>query len=185
MLNLIYGLIYRYIPQMASRCKTRLIYAGHSSFTLRHKKPYIRVIFAIIAIRIRSYWSSRATCRDAGVVGDADNKSANVVPSGSALLYPNPLPLMRFGAFLLSRPRRGLPSKPLSDRAYCSLAFQEAFSEVLSGFTEISFSIAWTLRSTKMTLEISMTAAPPPAIVARRSLAPKPRVDRKKSALSF
>src|SRR5690606_34931098 len=57
--------------------------------------------------------------------------------------------------------------------------------EVLSGFTEISFSMACTLRSTKTTLGISIIAPRSPAAVALRSPAPRPSAARKKSELCF
>jgi hypothetical protein len=56
--------------------------------------------------------------------------------------------------------------------------------EVRSGFTVIGFSMACTLRSTKMTLGISIVPRSP-AAVALRSAAPRPSAARKKSELSF
>jgi hypothetical protein len=54
---------------------------------------------------------------------------------------------------------------------------------VRSGFTEISFSMASTLRSTKMTLDISIVAPCSPAAVAAEAIGRWPHPNLSKSIL--
>jgi hypothetical protein len=94
--------------------------------------------------RVISTRASGPSCAFSASKADAARSLRGILtvssPSHSLRRGPSNLPKLNLSS--IAKPLQALRYARRRDLAYCSIALQEAFSEVMSGFTEISFSIA-------------------------------------------